>query len=202
MFAAMVAFAAACGGSTEQPSVVEQADAGQDAQEAPDGEAPETATPDAAAPETTAPDAPAAEAAAEAQAQDAPAEVADCMASLTGQLSPVIDGLLFMSESDYPFEFVSWADAASGPLTPQHLLELLNLPADTVVEQRTFDQFFNAYLLSSEDGARYQQMRTILESELTDTTVIRVGEIQVHVYLVGRNKCGQVAGLTTISIET
>jgi hypothetical protein len=133
---------------------------------------------------------------------DSPSDAADCMTVFAQQMTPVIDGLLYMSESDYPFELVSYPDTASGPITPQHMLELLNLPASTVVEQRTFDEFFTAYLLNGSDGSRYQQMRTILESELTDTTVIRVGEVQVHIYLVGRNKCSQVAGLTTISIET
>lgn len=125
-----------------------------------------------------------------------------CAASFSTEIAPVIDGLLYMSESDRPFEVISFPDTGSGEITPAHLLELLQLPADTVVEQRTLDQFFTPYLLGGPDGARYEQMRGILEKHLTDVTVIRVGTIEVHVYLVGRTSCGEVAGLTTVSIET
>ena len=45
-------------------------------------------------------------------------------------------------------------------------------------------------------------MRQVLEERMTELTVIRVGTIQVHVYVIGRTGCGEIAGLTTVSIET
>jgi len=153
---------------------------------------------DAALPEA-APDVPA-DAPSDAAIDTQPADTGDCLAELTQEIAPVIKDLLYLSESDYPFESVSFADSGSGEITADHFLSLVGADAGTLVEKRTFDDFFDAYLLNSDP--RYGQMRTILETRLTDTTVIRLGEIQVQVYLVGRTKCGQIAGLKTVSIET
>jgi Nuclease A inhibitor-like protein len=78
----------------------------------------------------------------------------------------------------------------------------LGLSPDTPAELRSFDQFFTPYLLEGPDGAKYASLRQVLETALAQPTVIRLGTIQVHVYLVSRTQCGEVAGVTTISIET
>lgn len=173
-----------CGGSTAAdtlPSAVQDA-----AQEA----AAETSVPDAAEDAAVVPD-----------AADQDAQLS-CVADFAAEIAPAIDGLLYPSESDYPFEVVSYPDAGTGAITPAHLLELLALPGDTVVEQRTIEQFFTDYLLTGPDGAKYAQMRQVLGERMTELTVIRVGTIQVHVYVIGRTGCGEIAGLTTVSIET
>jgi hypothetical protein len=147
--------------------------------------------------------APADAAPADAAPADAGADATPgCAADLTADLAPVIDGLLYLSESDYPFEMVSVADAGNGAITAAHLRDLLGYAAGTVMETRTLDEFFTAYLLGGADGDRYTEMRAILEAHLTDLTVIRLDTIQVHVYVVGRTACGEIAGVTTISVET
>ena len=123
-----------------------------------------------------------------------------CAADLEDELAPVVEGLLYMSESDRPFEPFVVADDATGPISMAHMLELLALPADTVIEEWTFDQFFTDYLLGQDE--RYAQMRTILEERMSETTVFRVNLIAIDVYLVGRTECGEVAGLHTVAIET
>lgn len=191
----LLALASACGGessSDETPAASQ--DAAVEAE--PEASAPEAAA-DAAAEDAEMP-----EAAAEASIDASPEAALNCVADFTSDITPVIDGLLYMSESDYPFEIVAYPDTGTGEITPAHVLELLKLPSTTTVEQRTLDQFFTDYLLTGPDGAKYVQMRQVLENHLTDLTVIRVGEIQVHVMLVGRTKCGEIAGLTTVSIET
>lgn len=197
--AAMLALCAGCGGSTsaDQPAATPQ-DAGLDAN--PEAGV-EDGAPDAGGEDGKAPDS-SPEAGPEASPEAAADASASCVADFTAELTPVIDGLLYLSESDYPFEIVSYADAGTGEITPAHLLELLQLPADTVVEQRTADQFFSEYLLTGPDGAKYQQMRQLLEEHLTELTVIRVGTIEIDVYVVGRTKCGEIAGLKTVAIET
>lgn len=196
----LVTLAAACGGeSTSEDAVVAQ-DAAAEAEL-------EASAPDAGD-EATGQDAAAAEASAEASPEAAPEAAVeadaskDCVAEFTAQIAPVIQDLLYMSESDYPFEVVSYPDAGTGEITPAHMLQLLGLPADTAVEQRTLDQFFTQYLMAGDDGAKYLQMRNVLATNLTDLTVIRVGTVKIDIYLVGRTECGEIAGLTTIAIET
>ncbi|MEM7716348.1 MAG: nuclease A inhibitor family protein [Cyanobacteria bacterium P01_A01_bin.68] len=56
------------------------------------------------------------------------------------KLSNASDGLLWLSESDYPFEPVLWESVED--LTADKLLQQLGKPADTKVEVRDIDQFF------------------------------------------------------------
>ena len=123
-----------------------------------------------------------------------------CAAELEAELAPIIEGLLYMSESDYPFDPYVVADAASGPILSARMLDLLGLPPATVIEQRSYDEFFTPYVLAQDP--RFGQMRSVLEAHLTDTVVFRVGEIHIDVYVVGRTACGEVAGLHTVAIET
>jgi hypothetical protein len=41
-----------------------------------------------------------------------------------------------------------------------------------------------------------------LENELEDIRVIRVGRIQVDIYVIGNTKDGEVAGIKTFAVET
>lgn len=125
-----------------------------------------------------------------------------CGQELSTRLSAAVDGLIYISESDYPWEVVLAPSAGMGPVTPEELIALLGLGADTPFETRTLDQFFTPYLLSGDDGTRYADLRKLLEETLTAPQVVRLGMIQVQVYLVGRSACGEVAGVKTTSIET
>lgn len=128
-----------------------------------------------------------------------------CAAGLAVELEPILSGLLYTSESDYPFEVYSANDSGAGVITPAHLLELLGLPADTVTETRTVAEFF-AWPLQGADGVKYQQLLDVLTLRLGYLAVIRVfdpaNQAEVHVYVVGRTGCSEIAGVRTISIET
>jgi hypothetical protein len=131
-----------------------------------------------------------------------------CGAALQSELASAADGLLYMSESDYPLDVRSYPGA--GAPTVAKLLALTNTPAGTLVEERSFDQTMDRlgeaydpdddYLV--EYAARFRALRAVMETQLTDLTVIRIGEIQVHVFFVGKSACGDLVGYETISIET
>ncbi len=163
----------------------------------------EASAPDAAD-DTVGQDAVVAEAAVEASSEASIAQDAakDCVAAFTAEIAPVIEDLLYMSESDYPFEVFSHPDDGTGEISASHMLGVLGLPADTAVEQRTPDQFFTEYLMTGPDGAKYQQMKSILEANMSGLTVIRIGTIEIDVFVVGRTECGEIAGLKTTAIET
>jgi hypothetical protein len=42
----------------------------------------------------------------------------------------------------------------------------------------------------------------VLETNLTDLRVYRVGTISITVYVVGKTSCGDLAGVTSTVIET
>ncbi|MBC8044051.1 MAG: nuclease A inhibitor family protein [Rhizobacter sp.] len=121
-------------------------------------------------------------------------------------------GLLFMSESDYPFTAFLWPNAAAEPLTHERLITLsgLGIPPETPVEEQTLDYFFRNAATdkdwhTQEDKQTVEQYRDLvqtLNAELTDIKVYRVGSVEIAVYIVGKTAAGDLAGLSTTVIET
>jgi hypothetical protein len=125
--------------------------------------------------------------------------------SLLQELQQASEGLLFMSENDYPLTAFVWEQAANGFNTDM-LLAKAGHPAGTLVETRTVDNFFrNAIrddLYGEEAAARFRQVVELLKTRLTDLQVYRLGEISIDVYVVGKTATGDLAGYSTRVIET
>ena len=118
------------------------------------------------------------------------------------------EGLFYISESDYPFELVHMKTAST--LLEQELLLISNKGMDAKVEQVTVEHFFRnmvkVYSEASpeekEIAAKYQQLQTILQQELGDVNVYRVGEIWVDAFIIGKLPDGSYGGLRTKVVET
>ncbi len=132
-----------------------------------------------------------------------------CGAYLDEALSLATDGMLYTSESDYPYAVVVWP--GQGAPTANSVLALSGLDSTSAVTTTDFDTElgWRARPVDSsmdpverESVERHRHLRRILEDNLTDTLVVRIGNIQVHVFLVGRTSCGELAGVSTLSIET
>lgn len=133
-----------------------------------------------------------------------------CGRTLEPAIAASTDRVLYMSESDRPIEFFYRAGQGRTRLTDARLLQLTNQPSTTPVEHRSLDEFF-ARLTTDEDGAsagdralsaHYRALRRALESNLTDVQVFRTGRIEIGVYIVGRDACGNLVGVNTVAIET
>ncbi len=126
---------------------------------------------------------------------------------LINQLQQASEGLLWLSESDYPFETVYWENVNN---INSKLLQNTNSTDDTTIETRELDSFFSR-VTEEEDWyndeemlicKRYQKLVKLLKTHLTDIKVYRVGEIEVNCYILGKTESGSLAGLSTISVET
>ena len=111
---------------------------------------------------------------------------------LLRELKEATRGLTYMSESDYPFEVFDWGAAEP---TPELLRGLDGSAADAPVETRTPDEFFR--------GANsFPALRRLLEENLSDLKVFRVGAINIPVYVAGRAASGSWLGVSTRVVET
>jgi hypothetical protein len=91
-------------------------------------------------------------------------------------------GLLFPSESDAP-------------------LELVGAEEGTGVEETTLADLLRT--VPPEDKAQFDQLAKVLKEQLTGIKVYKVGdEAEREVYIVGKTKDGQWAGLKTSVVET
>jgi Nuclease A inhibitor-like protein len=126
---------------------------------------------------------------------------------LTEGLKQASEGLLWPSESDYPWETV-WIENVED--IEAKLLAITDSPPETTIEIQELDRFFSRVTeekdwYDEEEMAEckgYQNLVTLLKSHLTDIKVYRVGEIEVNCYILGKTASGSIAGLFTISVET
>ncbi|HEY3298690.1 MAG TPA: nuclease A inhibitor family protein [Armatimonadota bacterium] len=129
--------------------------------------------------------------------------------SIIDMLSQSVEGLLYSSESDEPFDVIEWHGEGIA-LDERRILELTSSDADTSVETLTLDDFFGPLIADEawfgreerESAEKYRSLRDLLCRELSDVRMYRVGEVEVGVYIVGRTADGEWVGLHTRSVET
>jgi hypothetical protein len=123
------------------------------------------------------------------------------------RLTHATTDLLWSSESDYPFEIVTWEQGIE--LTPDALFSDLDDPQLSIESIPLTDLF--APVITVEDWYqeaeltlvdRYKALLQSIESSLSEVQVFRVGEIEIAVYIVGKTATGDVIGLKTYSTET
>jgi hypothetical protein len=121
-------------------------------------------------------------------------------------LKQATDGLLMMSESEYPFEVFAWE---SGQLNETTVLEKTGHSQGTPVKLVEIDDFFRN-CVSEEDWhedeekatvKKFQNLVNVLKTNLTDLQVYKIGSKEIDVYIIG-NTHDSIAGISTKVIET
>ena len=107
-------------------------------------------------------------------------------------LENVTAGLLFMSESDFPFELIKWTGMAE--ITPDFIRTVTAETKDCPVQEIDVDDFLSSGL--------YQPLLVVLRSQLLDLKAYKVGRINMPVYLVGRSREGSWLGVATRVVQT
>jgi hypothetical protein len=129
---------------------------------------------------------------------------------VSAELRDATRGLLFMSESDYPFEIVRWKGGEEEEASAERLRRLAGLEPTAPVGEQTLADFFRVAAGEQEwkdeaqlqSARRYQRLLKLLEENLTDVRVYRVGTINIGVYVLGRSEEGNWLGISTRVVET
>jgi hypothetical protein len=112
------------------------------------------------------------------------------------------EGLLCRSETEEPFEPFSWGKA-EGELTRSVVARLAGAPPGTRVEERPLAAFFQDQGAQDPDrAARYDRLQITLGALLAGARVLRLGAVNLDVYIVGRTGDGDWAGLKSHMVET
>lgn len=117
-----------------------------------------------------------------------------------------LGGLWYPSESDALVSLVIYADPLPNTLA---LAQKLGAGDDSLQIQPA-EAFFrpvlhNPYWASEQGGhlaQKYANLRDVLETHLEDLQSIRVGRVNVTVYLLGRHSSGCYLGVCTHVVET
>lgn len=129
---------------------------------------------------------------------------------LLTRLRQLTEGLLFISEADYPLESVNFPS----PLTNERLIEFAqpDSPTGTDVKQLSLNELLR-YHTSEKEGKMYgdlalarqfQALESFMNQELQDTHVYRIGsETRIVILALGTtNDRTRLVGFRTIPIET
>ncbi|HWQ36031.1 MAG TPA: nuclease A inhibitor family protein [Blastocatellia bacterium] len=121
------------------------------------------------------------------------------------EFDSLADGLLLMSESDAPLTYFELPEVKVGewpPATSAQFLKLIGETQDTPVREIAAEKFFAALAQGNEDlQAQVKKLQQAF-ARLKDLKCYRVGEIEIEIYLLGRDAAGKICGLQTLSVET
>jgi hypothetical protein len=125
-------------------------------------------------------------------------------------LTEATDGLLYPSESDYPFEYVEWDLPDSKSLTEEQVRRCSGQSSDAPVVVQSLDKLFGQLTEvkdwygeeETKTAGQYAALKEKLEKELTDIQVFRIGSIETDVFIIGKFPAGKWAGLKTKAVET
>lgn len=134
---------------------------------------------------------------------------AQCGQVVAHRLANTVADTWWTSETDARLEPAVFEGAAQGPVLDA-LRGALGLPDDTPVEARELDAMLSwpaqddpaAEPEERLRAARYRTLFRQLRAWLSDVQGIRVGTIRIDVYFLGRDACGNLAGLSTLAVET
>jgi hypothetical protein len=124
------------------------------------------------------------------------------------ELKRATEGLLFMSESDYPFETICWKDLTEP--SPTFLRNQAGLSDDAPFETISLDDFFQVAASdadwrsteSRQAAVKYRNLIALLRENLDNVKVYKLGRVNMPVYIVGQGKTGNWLGISTRVVET
>lgn len=136
-------------------------------------------------------------------------------------------GLTLMSETDAKFAFVAGEQLNGAVITGALVRAQLgeqhdalmgdvmpgspSLASKRTVEERSVNTFFKKLTTTMVDpgdpasvatGHRFEQLKAVIDAQLTDVKVYRFGTRNISTLIVGRTHSGELAGLLTGQVET
>ena len=127
---------------------------------------------------------------------------------LSRQIAEVAEGLYYISETDA--EILPFSGKPATDANRETILTQTGSAYDSPVEERDFTEFF-ARLTEIQDwhgdeeketAQRFSQLKELLEKNLRDLKVYKIGKIQLDVYAVGLDAENKLLGIKTKAVET
>ena len=128
-------------------------------------------------------------------------------AEIIDRLKQLTTDLLWVSESDYPFEIITWERGVE--MTPMALFGVSSSPNTEIEIVTTTDLFEPVLTIEDWHGEeelaivnRYTDLLHAIDTNLSEILVLRVGKIEIAIYIIGKTPDGDIIGLKTQAIET
>ncbi|MDQ3711225.1 MAG: nuclease A inhibitor family protein [Acidobacteriota bacterium] len=131
-----------------------------------------------------------------------------CDDNLIEQIKITVKGLFYISETDA--EILPFVGKQAKAVTKQEILSQTKKAADSIIEERGFAEFF-ARLTEIQDWfeveekdttQKFVRLKDLLEKNLRDLKVFKIGKIQLDIYAVGLDAEDNLLGIETKAVET
>ena len=127
---------------------------------------------------------------------------------LAEQIKKFAAGLYYISETDA--EILPFAGTEAKSITVEEILSQTKSAAGSPTEERDFSEFFARFTEmqdwfgdeEKETAQKFVRLKQFLEKNLKDLKVIKIGKIQLDVYVVGLDAESRLMGIKTKAVET
>ncbi len=128
--------------------------------------------------------------------------------NLPSQIKKIAENLYYTSETDA--KIIPFTEKKAVAATAAELLNQIGKAENTPVEEKDFNDFFKRLTeiqdwFGDEEKAtaqKFADLKNLLEKNLKDIKVFRIGKIQIDIYIVGLDADGNLAGIQTKAVET
>ena len=127
---------------------------------------------------------------------------------LAEQIKKAVENLYYLSETDA--EITLFIGGTAESVGKDVILSQTESAADAPVEERDFTQFFERLTAiqdwfgdeETETANKYARLKELLENNLRDLKVFKIGKIQLDIYAVGLDAENNLMGIKTKAVET
>ncbi len=128
--------------------------------------------------------------------------------NLPEKIRNAAQGLYYISETDA--EIIPFVGKKTAAITKEEFLSQTKIPTDSVIGEKDFAEFF-ARLTEIQDwfgdeeketAQKFVRLKELLERNLRDLKVFKVGKIQLDIYVVGLDAENSLLGIKTKAVET
>lgn len=128
--------------------------------------------------------------------------------ALFKRIEQACEGLIYISETDAPV--TAFAGDQTPDITSETILRQTGRDANEHIEEAPFHEVFGRLTAHKdwhgereiERAKKFLELKKLLEENLRDLKVFRIGTIQLAIYAVGIDKGGYLMGVTTRAVET
>ena len=127
---------------------------------------------------------------------------------LAKNIKAAAEGLSYTSETDAEIKLFTGGTAKT--LTSAAVLEQTKNPANAAIEEKDFNEFFSRLTeiqdwfgdQEKETVQKFGQLKSVLENNLRELKVYKIGKTQLNVYVLGLDENDKLLGIKTKAVET
>lgn len=127
---------------------------------------------------------------------------------MTTKIAMLCDGLIYISETDAPV--IPFVGARAGAVSAETIASQGRFSFDAPIEEKDAHAFFGILTKSEswhsatdrERAKKFLELETLLEENLRDLKVFKIGRVRLDIYAVGIDAGGDLVGIKTQAVET